>query len=308
MGRSDAALTYPARGSNDALPVDRAAGGLRQGFFASVGEVVMPDVTVIRSTWSELAPAAKISTLTVIALLAMSAWGYMVYMAWAMENMHRVDMWMPPRGGMRAWVAYDFFMLFSMWLVMMVAMMLPSAIPLALLFAKVQQGRRGKDRVAVPTWLLVAGYIGAWGVFSVAITLVQWQLHQRGLLDPMMGSRNYLFSGVMLLIAGVYQWTPWKDTCLKYCRTPMSFLLGSWREGNGGAFTMGTHHGMYCVLCCWGLMLVMFAVGVMNMLWMVIIALFVLLEKTVLPPRSGSMLVGSILLIWGGWYLALYWR
>ena len=268
----------------------------------------MPDVTAIRNAWSGLGFAAKASTLTVIALLATSAWGYMVYMAWAMDNMHLVDMWMPPRGDMRAWLAYDFFMLFSMWLIMMVAMMLPSAIPLALLFAQVQQQRRGKNQIVVPTYLLVTGYVGAWGVFSIAITLAQWQLHQEGLLDPMMSSRNYLFSGLMLLIAGIYQWTPWKDTCLRHCRTPMSFLLGSWREGNGGALAMGAHHGMYCVLCCWGLMLVMFAVGVMNMLWMVIIALFVLLEKTILPPKIGSALVGSILLIWGGWYLALYWR
>ena len=99
----------------------------------------MPDVTAIRNAWSGLGFAAKASTLTVIALLATSAWGYMVYMAWAMDNMHLVDMWMPPRGDMRAWLAYDFFMLFSMWLIMMVAMMLPSAIPLALLFARVQQ-------------------------------------------------------------------------------------------------------------------------------------------------------------------------
>ena len=266
----------------------------------------MPSTATIRSTLSTLPPPIRAAVFAMIAALATAGWGYMVYMAWAMDHMHLVDMWMPPHPGVRVWVAYDFLMLFVMWLLMMIAMMLPSATPLALLFAQVQQKRKGTTQVIVPTYMLLGGYITAWGGFSLVITLVQWQLHQRGLLDPMMHSRSYLLSGIALLIAGAYQWTPWKDTCLRYCRTPMSFLLGSWREGGGGAFTMGVHHGTYCVLCCWGLMLVMFVVGVMNMLWMVLIALFVLLEKTILPLRSGSAAVGTILLLWGGWWLLLY--
>ena len=274
--------------------------------FLSRLDAPMPDIAVVRQAWADIPAAARLLTLAVIATLAATGWGYMVYMAWAMDNMHLVEMWMPPRGGARAWVAYDFMMLFWMWLLMMMAMMLPSATPLAMLFAQVQRKRKGKHRIVVPTSILVAGYVAAWGVFSAVITVVQWQLHDRGLLNPMMNSRSYLMSGVALVIAGAYQFTPWKDTCLRYCRTPMSFLLGSWREGAGGALVMGLHHGMYCVLCCWGLMLVMFAVGVMNMLWMVVIASFVLLEKTVLPIRSGSMIVGAILLAWGGYWLTLY--
>ena len=265
----------------------------------------MPSVAAIRHTWSSLDATARMAVVTTVAALLVVGWGYMIYMAWAMGNMHLVDMWMPPRAGMRAWAAYDFLMLFVMWLLMMIAMMIPSATPLALLFAQVQR-KRATDPVAVPTSVLLAGYAAAWGVFSVVITLVQWQLHQRGLLDPMMDSRSYLFSGVMLLVAGAYQFTPWKDVCLRYCRTPMNFLLGSWREGTGGAFVMGFHHGAYCVLCCWGLMLVMFAVGVMNMLWMVLIALFVLCEKTILPPLSGARIVGTVLVLWGGWWLLVY--
>ena len=265
----------------------------------------MPDATAIRTAWSALVPAARLSMLAVVAALAASGWAYMIYMTWAMENMHLVDMWMPPQAGLREWGAHDFAMLLVMWLVMMVAMMLPSALPLAMLFAQVQHQRRGAEQVVVPTFVLLAGYIAAWGVFSAAVVLVQWQLHERGLLTPMMDSRSYLLSGAVLMIAGAYQWTPWKDTCLRYCRTPMSFLLGSWREGTSGAFVMGLHHGMYCVLCCWGLMLVMFAVGVMNMLWMAVIALFILIEKTVLPLRIGSVVVGALLLAWGGWWLYL---
>ncbi len=266
----------------------------------------MPGAATIRSTWSALDPGVRLPVLAMIAALAAVGWGYMIYMAWAMEQMHLVDMWMPPRAEVRAWGAYDFAMLFVMWLLMMVAMMLPSSAPLALLFAQVQHKRGSGERVIVPTYILLAGYVAAWGVFSAVITLAQWQLHVRTLLNPMMDSRSYLLSGAALLSAGAYQWTPWKDTCLRYCRTPISFLLGSWREGAGGAFVMGLHHGMYCVLCCWGLMLVMFAVGVMNMLWMVVIALFILLEKTVLPPRAGAGTVGTLLLLWGGWWLSLY--
>ena len=262
----------------------------------------MPSTATIRDTWSALDPSVRMAVISMIAALSLAGWGYMIYMAWAMDHMHLVDMWMPPRAGMRAWGAYDFLALFVMWLLMMIAMMLPSAAPLAMLFAQVQQKRRG-EQVVVPTYMLLAGYIAAWGVFSAVITVLQWQLHRSASLDPMMESQSYLLSGIALLIAGVYQWTPWKDVCLRYCRTPMNFLLGSWREGVGGALVMGLHHGTYCVLCCWGLMLVMFVVGVMNVLWMIVIALFVLLEKTVLPPRGGSVTVGAILLLGSVWWL-----
>ena len=265
----------------------------------------MPAISTIREAWSSLDPAVRRPILAMVAALTAGGWGYMLYMAWAMENMHLVDMWMPPWSSVRAWDAYDFVMLFIMWLLMMIAMMLPSATPLAMLFAQVQKKRKS-GQVVVPTYLLLLGYVIAWGGFSAVITIVQWQLHEHALLDPMMDSRSYLLSGTVLVIAGVYQWTPWKDVCLRYCRTPMSFLLGSWREGNGGALVMGLHHGTYCVLCCWGLMLVMFAVGVMNMLWMIVIALFILLEKTILPPRFGSAVVGTLLLLWGLWWLLLF--
>lgn len=266
----------------------------------------MADTTEIRTAWASLDPTVRTLILLMIVALTAVGWGYMIYMAWAMDNMHLIEMWMPPRSGARAWLAYDFIMLFTMWLLMMVAMMLPSATPMSLLFAQVQQKRRGAGQVVVPTYLLLAGYIAAWGIYCATITVVQWRLHEAALLNPMMNSRSYLLSGAALMAAGIYQWTPWKDVCLRYCRTPMSFLLGSWREGVGGAFVMGLHHGMYCVLCCWGLMLILFAVGVMNMLWVIVIALFVLLEKTILPPRFGYLAIGAVLFAWGGWWLSLY--
>ena len=139
------------------------------------------------------------------------------------------------------------------------------------------------------------------------VSLFQWPLHERGLLDPMMDSRSYLLSGGILIIAGIYQFTPLKDVCLNQCRTPLGFIMTAWKDGNMGALKMGLHHGLFCVGCCWALMLILFAVGVMNMLWVILITIFVLLEK-VLPfsPSASRMITGMGLIIWGCYLLTLY--
>ncbi len=123
----------------------------------------------------------------------------------------------------------------------------------------------------------------------------------------MMNSRSYLLSGCTLLIAGLYQWTPLKEACLSNCRSPLSFLMTSWKEGYLGAFKLGVHHGLYCVGCCWALMLVLFSVGVMNMLWVFLITAFVVLEKV--GPITSSYLrfiTGLMLIIWGSYWLSLH--
>ena len=234
-------------------------------------------------------------------------WAYMAYMAWAMENMHLVDMWMPPRGGARPWTGYDFWMLFAMWAVMMVAMMTPSVIPMVMLYATVNKGKREKGLPYAPTFIFLGGYLGAWTIYSLGATIVQYPLHESGLLNPMMNSRSYLMSGAILVVAGIYQWTPIKDACLHECRSPLSFLMTSWRDGNFGAFKMGLHHGLYCVGCCWALMAILFSVGVMNMLWVVLLTVFVLLEKVLpVPPFYVRALTGLVFIVWGGYWLSLY--
>ena len=239
---------------------------------------------------------------TLVIILLGTGWGYLVYMKWAMDNMYWVDMWMPPQGGAMVWSVYDFWMLFFMWVMMMTAMMLPSAIPMISLYGTVQKHKMQKGEVSVPVSFFILAYIAAWGVYSLVITFFQWYLHSSGLLDPMMNSRSYLFSGIILLIAGVYQWTPLKNVCLRYCRSPLSFLLSSWKDGWYGAFQMGFQHGLYCVGCCWALMLILFAVGVMNMLWVIILAMFAILEKTLLPPSVARAVTGILLVVWGGWW------
>lgn len=234
-------------------------------------------------------------------------WSYMFYMAWAMHNMHMVDMWMPPLSGTRIWTLYDFFMLILMWFIMMVAMMTPTVVPMVTMFATVNKSKKLKQQPYAPTWLFLSGYLLAWGIFSVLVSLIQWPLHEKGLLDPMMDSKSYLLSGSILIIAGIYQFTPLKDVCLNQCRTPLGFIMTAWKEGYGGALRMGIHHGLFCVGCCWVLMLILFAVGVMNMLWVILITIFVLLEK-VLPISVKVMrtISGLGLIIWGIFWLSYY--
>ena len=240
-------------------------------------------------------------------VLFVISWSYMAYMGWAMQNMHLVEMWMPPRANARPWQLYDFWMLIAMWAVMMIAMMTPSILPMVSLFLTVSKGKNSQGRAVVPTYIFLFGYLLAWFMFSVVISLIQYPLHKSGLLNPMMDSRSYLLSGGILVIAGIYQWTPLKDACLQQCRTPLSFLMTRWQEGRWGAIRMGVLHGIYCIGCCWALMAVMFSVGVMNVLWMIVIAIFVLAEK--ISPLSSVLfrwISGLGLVVWGGYWLSLY--
>jgi predicted metal-binding membrane protein len=239
-----------------------------------------------------------------LAGIALAGWAYMLYMAWAMANMDKVSMWMPPVAA-APWSAWDYFMLFAMWATMMVAMMTPSTLPMVVMFTTLNRNRRGNRQSYTPTFVFVAGYLVAWTGFSVLATVAQWPLHNTGLLNPMMDSRSYLMSGGILILAGVYQWTPAKDACLHSCRSPLSFLMTEWRDGSRGALIMGIRHGIYCVGCCWALMLVLFAVGVMNMLWVMLIAVFVLIEKIVPAPGVVRLTSGLGLVVWGGYWLSL---
>jgi len=254
-----------------------------------------------------LNPKDKIIVFTGLFIVSIAGWLYMFYMAWAMENMHLVDMWMPPRGGTRAWAGFDFFMLFLTWFTMMIAMMTPTIGPMVMMFTTVNKSKKQKQQPYAHTSIFLLGYLFAWGLFSVVVSLIQWPLHEAGLLNPMMDSRSYLLSGGILILAGLYQFTPLKDVCLKQCRTPLGFIMTAWKEGHIGALRMGFHHGIFCVGCCWALMLILFAVGVMNMLWVILITIFVLLEKALpLSPKTMRATTGLGLMIWGGYWLSRY--
>ena len=179
-------------------------------------------------------------------------------------------------------------LMFAMWWVMMVAMMLPSATPMLLLFARVNRQQRARERPYVPTGVFAAGYLLAWGGFSVLATALQWALEQAGLLSPMMVTTSYWLGGGILLAAGLWQLTPIKGVCLRHCRSPLGFLMQGWRPGRVSALRMGLEHGTYCLGCCWFLMGLLFFGGIMNLFWIAGLAGFVLLEKTIpLGPWFG---------------------
>ena len=239
-----------------------------------------------------------------LAGIAVIGWAYMIYTAWAMNYMDAVAMWMPPPASAR-WAFMDFVMLFVMWTVMMIAMMVPSVTSMVMVFTAVNRDKARKDPSYVPTFVFVLGYLVAWCGFSLFVSLAQWPLHTAGVLNRMMDPNSYLFSGIVLILAGLYQWTPLKEACLNLCRSPLGFLMAHWREGKLGALNMGIRHGLFCVGCCWALMLVLFAVGVMNMLWVLLIAMFVLLEKALPAPRLMRGFSGFALILWGAsWVLA----
>ena len=194
--------------------------------------------------------------------------------------------------------------MFTMWWVMMAAMMLPSAAPILLLFARINRKEKSVGRPFIPTGIFAAGYLVAWGAFSALATGLQWALERLGVLSPMMVTTSYWLEGAILLTAGVWQLTPIKGICLRHCRSPMGFLVQSWRPGRSGAFRMGLEHGSFCLGCCWFLMGLLFFGGIMNLFWIIGLAAFVLLEKTVpIGPWIGRI-VGIGVAAWGVLLLA----
>ncbi|WP_349608307.1 DUF2182 domain-containing protein [Cupriavidus sp. DF5525] len=196
-------------------------------------------------------------------------------------------------------------LMFFMWCVMMVAMMLPSAAPMILLFATVNRKQRDTRRPYVPTSIFAMGYLAAWAGFSLIAVILQWGFQRTGILSPTLVATNTIFSGFLLLAAGVYQLTPIKHACLRHCRSPLAFLSTRWRCGARGALRMGLLHGAFCVGCCWFLMGLMFFGGVMNLYWIAGLALFVLCEKTVPAGHWLGYATGVALLVWGAGMLAL---
>lgn len=197
---------------------------------------------------------------------------------------------------------YAVFMFF-MWWVMMIAMMIPSASPMILLFATINRKQREKGAPFVPTGVFAAGYIIAWGGFSLLAMSLQWGLERLGIMSTMMVATSGLFAGLVLVVAGIYQLTPLKHACLKHCRSPIEFVTRHWRTGTGGALRMGVEHGTFCLGCCWSLMALLFVGGVMNLYWIVGLAVFVLLEKTIPAGHRLGSLGGIGLIVWGAWML-----
>ena len=244
--------------------------------------------------------AARVAPLAGIAVLVFASWGWLLYQDWAMRHMDIVDMAMPSSG---PWRAPDLMLVFVMWAIMMVAMMLPSVTPMVLLYRQVVAGREPCASPAVRTALFLLGYLLAWSGFSVAATGVQWWLHEAAVLSPAMQITAPIIGAMTLALAGLYQWSPLKRACLSHCRSPLAFLLNSWRSSMAGSVAMGVRHGLYCTGCCWLLMAILFVVGVMNLAWVAAITLFVLLEKVVPGGIRIARASGVLLVAWSTWVL-----
>lgn len=239
--------------------------------------------------------------LTGIAGATALSWLYLVRMARDMEGGSMAMM------GLHPWTPTHFAMMFTMWAVMMVGMMLPSATPTTLVYAAVARKAAREGSPIAPTAAFVAGYLAMWTLFSLGATLAQWGLERAALLSPMMVSTSPALGATLLVAAGVYQLTPFKDACLEHCRSPAHFLAERWRPGTAGAVRLGLEHGAFCLGCCWVLMGLLFFGGVMNLLWIGGITLFVLLEKVVPHGAGGGRWVGAGMILAGAAVLARAW-
>jgi predicted metal-binding membrane protein len=242
------------------------------------------------------------------------AWGYVLWLAADMDmgGMDMSDFRMIPAGtgimapSLAPWSGMEFAFVFAMWVVMMIGMMTPSAAPMILIYARLGRQAVVADKPFAATGWFVAGYLLAWVGFALVATAAQWGLDRATLLDSMMASRNNVIGGGVLIAAGIYQWTPLKDVCLAKCQSPFLFIqqLGGFRRDATGAMLLGLYHGAYCVGCCWVLMAMLFVGGVMNVLWIALLALLVLLEKLLVFGRWLARAAGFAFLVAGAWLLS----
>lgn len=203
----------------------------------------------------------------------------------------------------QAWTSTTFTLNFLMWTVMMIAMMTPTAAPMLLFYTKISRQRHPLDGPYLGTGLFLLGYLIVWTGFSAAATFVQWGLHTASLLSTELVRATPLVGGILLILAGAFQFSQLKNACLTHCRTPVGFIMTEWKDGNHGALQMGIKHGYYCVGCCWLLMALLFVAGLMNLLWMAIITAFVLIEKIVPAGDRIGRYAGVLFIIWGFWLI-----
>ena len=247
-------------------------------------------------------------TLVALAALAALAWAWLLLGAGMGMDIHADLSPFPHQGaggGMAmereapaAWPAARIGLAFSMWWVMMVAMMLPAAAPVILLYAKATSGKGTEVRPATGTFL--TGYLAIWGLFSLFAAVLQAGLERFAVLAPMtMGSAGKWFSAAVLIAAGLYQLSPIKEACLSRCRNPAAFLSRHYRPGRAGAFRLGVLHGAHCVGCCWLLMALLFVGGVMNLAWIALLTLLVAAEKLLPGGRRVALAAGLGFIAWG---------
>lgn len=249
-----------------------------------------------------------------LATLALLSWLYLLHLAAEMKSMatggsmdmpdmdmagmDMTGMDMSESSGDSESPLTMFVFLFPMWAVMMVGMMVPSAASTILLFAALERKRQASGTYG-RTAFFVSGYLLAWIMFSIVAAALQITLSRAELISTGMAMTNSLIGGGLFIVAGIYQLSPFKDRCLTHCRSPLQWIAHHHRPGNGGALQMGALHGLYCVGCCWVLMLLLFVGGVMNLLWVAAIAALVLAEKLLPFGVLTARVAGAILIVAG---------
>jgi predicted metal-binding membrane protein len=238
--------------------------------------------------------------IALLAAVAALAWTYTIHQAREMNAMDAAmwrDMNMTINGMTPSWTAIDVALLLAMWMVMMAAMMLPGSAPVVAAFAAINRRRRERGAPYVPTVIFLAGYLTMWALFSAGAVLLQWALQLGGLLTTMMQSGSLWLSAALFLAAGLYQFSPLKRRCLDYCRSPDGFILSEWRDGALGALVMGWRHGLFCLGCCFALMLLLFAVAVMDLRWVAVLTVLVTAEKLLPGARIWRASIGIVLIL-----------
>jgi len=187
----------------------------------------------------------------------------------------------------------------SIWIVMMVAMMFPTAAPMILMFSKIYTSKRQQELPFVPTWVFVSAYLLVWSLCGVVAYPLAVGIEQLAGQSMWLMENAARLGGVVLLVAGLYQLSPLKDICLSKCRTPLQFILSSWHDGYGGAFRMGLEHGAYCLGCCWLLFVILFPLGIMNIAVMALVTALIFAEKALPIGRQISKLAGVGLIVYG---------
>jgi predicted metal-binding membrane protein len=234
----------------------------------------------------------RVLVLAILAIVVLLAWTYLLLGA-------GMDVPAGPMDVSLSWTPGYVGLVLAMWVLMMTAMMLPSAAPMLLLFATVcRKGRAAGDALR-RTAVFGLAYVFVWVAFAVVATGVQWSLERAMLLSPGMTLESRTIAGLVFVAAGAYQLLPLKRACLRHCRSPMEFLAGQWRPGGFGAFRMGLRHGAFCLGCCWMLMGLLFVGGLMNVLWIAALALVAFIEKIAPATSVVSRVIALGLIVWG---------
>jgi len=252
--------------------------------------------------------------LAALATVALLAWVYVLHLALQMKmggmemtgfRMAATAAGMVMTPAFQPWNGTEFAFTFAMWVVMMIGMMTPSAAPIILLYARVGRQAASQGKPFASTAWFLSGYLVTWAAFSLAATIAQWGLDRAALLTPAMTTASAVLGGVVLIAAGIYQWSPLKDRCLVHCQSPLQFLQhsGGFRRDALGSLKLGMSHGTFCVGCCWTMMTLLFVGGVMNVLWISGIAILVLAEKVIPAGRLVSRLAGVVFAIAGVWLI-----